>query len=330
MHNMVRRLSILIISVACVLIGAAQAAEFKLTTGETLTGEAVLPTANDQGIQIKIGEGDYKKVSWGSFSQDDLKNFAKNGKIQPFVEPFIEVNPEEKIKRTEVNIKEPVRLEQPPRTSLLGAMFSSSLGFFMLLLAYAASVYAAYEVSIFRAQPAALVCGLGAIPGIGLLSTIVFLCLPTKIKPSTAPADVVAEPPAEGVAAAAAAKGDADINPMHADGAVHPTTLKLAAEPEKKEVAPEQPVVFQRGQYTFNRRFFETKFAGFFGVVRRDADKDMMMVVKSNRGLYESERISRIAANDLHLQIKRGHATEEVLIPFQEIQEIQLKRKPEA
>ena len=37
--------------------------------------------------------------------------------------------------------------------------------------------------------------------------------------------------------------------------------------------------------------------------------------------------ISRIAANDLHLEVHRGHASEEVMIPFQEIQQIQLKHK---
>ena len=88
-----------------------------------------------------------------------------------------------------------------------------------------------------------------------------------------------------------------------------------------------QTVTYQRGQFTFNRRFFETKFPNFFGVVRRDADRDMVLVVKSSRGEYTGQRISRIAANDLHLQVQRGHATEEVMIPFVEVQEVRLKHK---
>jgi hypothetical protein len=84
---------------------------------------------------------------------------------------------------------------------------------------------------------------------------------------------------------------------------------------------------YQRGQFTFNRRFIETKFPGFFGVIRRDADKDMVLVIKCSRGEYIGQRISRIAANDLHLQVQRGHASEEVMIPFVEIQEIKLKHK---
>jgi len=322
----VRKVHFLVLVLIWGWLAGAFAAEFKLTTGETLTGEAVLPTANDLGIQIKIGEGHYQKVPWGSFSQEDLKNFARNSKIEPFVEPFIEVNPEEKIKRTEVNLKEPPRLAQPARTSLLAAMFSSGLGFVMVLLVYAANVYAGYEISIFRAQPVALVCGLAAMPGLGLLSNIVFMSLPTKVKAAEAvpiPADA---PPADAPAAA-----EDEVNPMHADGAVHPTALKLAdSGADKSKATVPETIVFQRGQYTFNRRFIETKFAGFFGVVRRDAEKDLLLVIKSSRGEYTTQRISRIAANDVHIQVQRGRASEEVLIPFQEIQEIRLKHKDAA
>ena len=57
------------------------------------------------------------------------------------------------------------------------------------------------------------------------------------------------------------------MNPMHADGAAHPTTLKLAHEDKAPGPAIPPTVTYQRGQFTFNRRFFETKFPGFFGVV---------------------------------------------------------------
>jgi hypothetical protein len=95
--------------------------------------------------------------------------------------------------------------------------------------------------------------------------------------------------------------------------------------PAKSSIPP--ATTFQRGQFTFNRRFFETKFPGFFGVVRRDADKDMILIIKSARGEYHGERISRIASNDLHLEVRKGDASSEVMVPFQEIKEIQLKHK---
>jgi hypothetical protein len=110
------------------------------------------------------------------------------------------------------------------------------------------------------------------------------------------------------------------------------TGSEEAVKAGQTEAVKQQPALpptttYQRGQFTFNRRFIETKFPGFFGVIRRDADRDMVLIIKSSRGEYVGQRISRIAANDLHLQVQRGHATEEVMIPFVEIQEIKLKHK---
>ncbi len=314
---------ILLLWVSALLAGSALGDAFRLNNGETLNGEVLPTSANDQGVQVKVGEGQYQRVPWASFSQEDLKNFAKNAKMQAFVEPFIEPDPLAKIKKTEVNLQPPPRFEEPPRQSLLGAMFSSSVGVFILLVLYAAIIYAGYEVAVFRAQPPLLVCGLSAIPGLGFFAPIVFLSMPTKIKPSEPAVETVAEP----TTAATAAAATDDVNPMHADGAQHPASLKLAHSDEGPKSTLPETIVYQRGQYTFNRRFFETKFPGFFGVVRRDADKDMLILIKSARGEYAGQRISRIAANDLHLQVQRGHASEEVMIPFQEIQEIRVKHK---
>ena len=310
---------------------SARADSYKLTTGETMEGEVLIATGNDQGVQIKVGEGDYQRVPWTSFSQEDLRNFNKNQRMQPFVEPFIEISQEEKIKKTEVNIKEAPLLERPARQSLLGALSSSTLGILVLLVLYGANVYAAYEVALFRAQPPGLVCGLAAIPFLGLLSPIVFVSMPTRIPKSAAEireeaaAAVSATEPISPAGAPGALAPTDELNPMRGQ-AEHPAGLRLAEAAHGKPTVPD-PVTFQRGQFTFNRRFIETKFPGFFGVVRREADRDMVLTIKTSRGEYIGQRISRIAANDMHLEIQRGASTEEVLIPFQEIQQIQLKHK---
>ena len=313
------------------LTSQVHADAFKLASGETLTGEVLPTTANDQGVQVKIGEGDYQRVPWTSFYQEDLKNFSKNQRMEPFVEPFIEVTQAEKIKRTEVNIKPPPKLERPARQSLLGAFSSSTLGVFVLLVLYAATVYAGYEVAIFRAQPPVLVCGLSAIPFLGLLAPIVFLSIPTRMQKTAAEvreAEAAAQAAAQPISPPAAAADE--LNPMQGE-AHQPGGLKLAqTEAGHAKTSIPETVTYQRGQYTFNRRFVETKFPGFFGVVRRDADRDMVLIFKTSRGEYSGQRISRIAANDLHLEIQRGAATEEVLIPFQEIQQIRLKHKDAA
>src|ERR1051326_1863214 len=140
--GLVRRLALILVVVAWGLLGQrAWADAYKLTTGETLNGEVLPTSANDKDVIIKTGEGQYQHVPWANFSQDDLKNFAKNQKMQPFVEPFSEPNPEEKIKKTEVHIREPQRLEWPARQSLFGAIFSSGLGVFLMLVLYGANIY---------------------------------------------------------------------------------------------------------------------------------------------------------------------------------------------
>jgi hypothetical protein len=328
---MVRRLCLIAVLVlGWLLAGAAYAEIFRLANGETMTGELLTGSENDMGVQIKVGEGKYERVPWANFSQEDLKKFAKVQKLEPLVEPFIEITQEEKIKKTEVNIKQPQRLERPAPHSLIGALFASGPGLFMVMLIYAANIFAAYEVSIFRARPTAMVCGISAV--LPFVGPIIFLSMPTKI----GKAEETWTPAPE--AAPQGAVADA-VNPMQAAGAEHPAALKLAASgptdepqagrPEAGEQKPAIPatVTYQRGQFTFNRRFIETKFPGFFGVVRRDADKDMVLVVKSSRGEYHGQRISRIAANDLHLQVQRGHASEEIMIPFVEIKEIRLQHK---
>ena len=293
---------------------------FKLNNGETITGEVLPTSGNDAGVQVRVDEGKYERVPWANFSQEDLKKFAQNKKLEPLVEPFIEISQEEKLKKTEVNIKQPPRLDRPARQSLMAAMFSSGPGLLIMLLLYAANIYAGYEVSIFRAQPAALVCGVSAV--LPVIGPVIFLSMPTRLQPR----EESWEAPPEAAAEA--------VNPMQAAGAEHPTGLKLAHDQAATEGAgagagPALPAatVFQRGQFTFNRRFFETKFSGFFGVIRRDADRDMVLVVKSARGQFIGQRITRIASNDFHLQVQKGHATEEVMIPFGEVQEVTLKHK---
>jgi len=51
-----------------------------------------------------------------------------NPKISPLVEPFIEIPLSERPQKPEVKINEVTRLEVPPKQSLLGALFSSSVG----------------------------------------------------------------------------------------------------------------------------------------------------------------------------------------------------------
>jgi|SRR5579859_1124792 len=282
-----------------------------LTDGQTLSGELV--SIEENGFIMKKTDGSYSdRVPWTKLSQADLKELDQNPKAAPFVEPLIEVTQEEKIKHTEVTIKEVPRLSRPKAHSLFGALATSSLGFFTLLVLYAGNLYAAYEVSIFRARPPALVCGVSAIAPV--LGPIIFLSLPPEIKKT----EQEWKPPVEMSENYIEAPTAALVEEKAAQAAEAASATPAAAPPTK---------TFSWGQYMFNRRFFETQMPGFFGLVRSGDQKDLVLEVKSARGLHAGQRIVRINANDLTLQVAKGHASEEVVIPFSEIQEVQLKHK---
>lgn len=339
MHQ--RRLICAGLLICGMLAGIARGDTFQLTDGSTLSGEIV--TANEASLKIKIAEDTYTNVTWDKFSQDDLKKFANDPSMQRFkladyVTPFIEVTEEQRREKTDIGpLKDVPRLKQPEAGSFFGAMLSSSVGFFVLLLLYAAGIYAAFEVAIFKRRPRGLVCGLAAIPGLGLLSPILFLSLPPPPiqadeaesyaqEPQAAPAAPAAPPgyTVPGVSApSAAAPAAAETAPPETHG-LH---LAQSPAPAAAPASLPPPQIFQRGAFMFNRRFFETKFPGFFGVVRSQADKDMILYIKAARGQYIANRISRISANDMYVQVRKGEASEEVMVPFTEIQEVQLKHR---
>jgi hypothetical protein len=290
---------------------AVRADTYQMTDGTSMTGDVV--SFNDSGIILRTPDDKYtNRLPWAKFSQDALKQLAQNPKIKPFVDPFIEIPASAKPKRPQIQINQVSRLEQPPKESLLGALFASSVGLVSLLLIYAANIYAGYEIAVVRARPIALVMGVAAV--LPILGPIIFLSMPTYVPPAPVEEQTLQDAqtfsvPGQPPEVAAAAGG-----------------VRIAEASWQKSAVPETQV-FQRGQFMFNRRFFETKFSGFFSIIRREAEKDLVLIVKSMRGQFEVKRITRIAANDVHFEIAKGSASAEVMVPFAEIQEIQLKHK---
>ncbi len=294
----------------CGLLINARADTFSLADGTSLTGDIV--SFDDIGIKFRMADGSYsERVSWTKFSQDGLKQLADNPKIKPLVEPFIEIPESARPQKPEVKIQAVTRLQVPPKQSLLGALFSSSVGLFALFLIYAANIYSGFEIAVVRAQSKALVMGVSAV--LPILGPVIFLAMPMRV--DAAPA----ETQGEGDPANFAGPGQES-----APEEIHVTAGSWQTPPAKQKPAGQ---VFQRGQFTFNRRFFETKFSGFFGPVRHGADKDLSLLVKTGSGQFIVERITRIATNDVHLEVALGAARQEVMVPFTDIQEIQLKTK---
>lgn len=342
---LVHQRRIICIGLLCcgMLASIARGDTFQLQDGSAVSGDIV--SGNEAGLKVKLGEDTYTNLSWDKFSQADLKKFASDPSMQrykltDFVTPFIEVTEEQRREKTDIGpLKDVPRLNKPEAGSFFGAMLLSPVGFFVLLMLYAGGIYAAYEVAIFRRRPRGLVCGLAAVPGLGLLSPIIFMSMAAPAVQSEeevyaqepqAAATAPAAPPGytvPGVSAPAPAAPSG--TPGEAETAAPETHgLKLAQSAPAASSAPlPPPQIFQRGAFMFNRRFFETKFPGFFGVVRREADKDMVLYIKAARGQYVAERIARISANDMYVQVRKGEVSEEVMVPFTEVQEVQLKHK---
>jgi hypothetical protein len=307
----------------------AGAMTFECSDGRKIEGDVV--QGKPEFIQIRIEGTTYEKISWDKLSQATLRQLIEDNRLKEFVAPYIEIPIEDIVKKTEVVVKPVPRLERPARGSVLGALFGSSVGLVVLLLVYGANIYAAYEVSVIRAQPPAMVCGIAAV--VPIIGPAVFLFLPTKLK--SAPAEAEEETSATAAAHSASYSDSSPLSPTPGPAAAGaaPSAYSIAHAETKSKAGPKAAgnlppaQVFKRGQFTFNRRFIETKFAGFFGMVRRDAEKDLVMLVKCARGEFVVTRVSRIASNDMHVEVHKGGAVQEVQIPFLEIQEIQVKHQ---
>jgi hypothetical protein len=312
------KLSVVLVFVCLWFVTSAVAITLEMTDGSKVSGEVIL--AKPDGLQIRVEGNKYEKLEWSKFSQATLAELKKDNKLAQYAEPYIEIPLDEKIKKTEVTIKEVPRLERPPKGSILGAMFSSSVGIVCLLLLYGANIYAGYEIATVRAYPPAMVCGIAAVAPI--IGPVIFLCLPTKMGPTQD--ELADEQRAATEELQAATYGEAAA-PKPGSAGSEPTKSH-ESHTAHATVVP-QTQVFKRGQFTFNRRFIETKFAGFFGMVRKDAEKDLLLIVKSARGEFIVTRISDIGATDMKVDVHSGGASQQTLIPFVEILEMQIKHK---
>jgi hypothetical protein len=290
----------------CGLPLGARADTFPLADGTSLTGSIVKST--DTGLMLHTPGDTYTNVLWTKFSQDGLRQLARFPKIAPLVEPFIEIPRSERPKKPEVKVQEVTRLELPAKQSLLGALTTSSVGLVALLLVYAANLYAGFEIAVFRNRPKALVLGVAAV--LPVLGPIIFLSMPTHVEPEPVEELVESEPVTFAVPGQEPAQEEIQIA---AGSWQTPAAAQAAGQ------------IFKRGQFTFNRRFIETKFAGFFSEPRSGAEAGQLLLVRTAGGELAVERITRIDASTVHLEIAAGGGRREVMVPFTDIQEIQLK-----
>jgi hypothetical protein len=356
------RLSLMCFLLAVLLVQPAIAGSYRLTDGSTATGEPV--AYGETGLILRDNSGLPPRIPWARFSQESLKQLAEEAKTpkdRAFVEPFIEDYVREQELRKQIivtaptfqeeqdKVREVERKTQPSKG--LFALFSSPLGLLLVVLAYAANVYAGFELAIFRGQTVGMGLGLGLIPVVGPL---IFAFIPTKVpppimeeedEPEPAPAEAA---PADGSAAPAEGlpvppmpprkkKGEAPTITMGAGasniglagtaGGVSAAAAAGAAPTAEAAAAKVASRVqtFEKGKFIFNRRFFETKMPGFFRAVPREEEKDLVLYIRAARGEFVGKRITSIDQAQLALQIFKGNVTADEMIPFMEIQEVRIQ-----
>jgi hypothetical protein len=304
------------------MIAAANAGTFPLTDGTKIVGTP--DSIADKGVVFTLDNGEYSpRIEWDKFTSEALKELmaeAKTDNDRARLQPLIESIPTDVPKPKEVVVKPIQTPDRPKHGSGIFALFGSSVGWFILLVLYGANLFAAYEVCVYRHQPVATVCGLAAIPFFGVLSPIIYGAMPTQYPPAEPPSPAPVEeaaPPAE----AATAVGGPTVSRTAA------ASMPMAAAASASAPTLPEPVVFQKSEFSFNRRFFETRFAGFFRVIPTEAEKDLVLLIKANRGEFVGTRISKITPNELYLQVVNNNASADEMIPFAEIAEVQIRHK---
>ncbi len=273
--------------------------------GQKVTGRPV--GFKDTHIQIAIQGGGITNVAWGRLSQSTLQSLTKLKNFGVFAQPFIDPPPQRAPQGPKVTIKEVQRMDRPAS----GGLMASSVMLLVFFLIYLANIYAGYEVAVYRQRNPGLVCTLAAVAPV--VTPIAFLAMPSAIERAAEEEAVTEEAAGEAVAQEG----------QPAEQAPAETAAAEAAAPKPEDEA----VVYQRGQFTFNRRFFETKLAGFLKMVPGEAEKDKVLVVSSARGVHTGQRVTRINPNDLILHVVKGGASQDVVIPFTEISEVKIVHK---
>lgn len=309
-------------------LATAKAETYTLSDGRQFSGDPI--TIKEDGVIIKSATDSYSpRIPLASFTQESLKALlaqAKTPQQKALIGKLLEDAPQEKAKRREIVIK-PITPPVIPTAKGIIGLFSSPVGLLIFFVLYGATIFAGYEVAIYRDQPIGLVCGLAAVPLIGIASPIAFMFIERGLVPAATPADD-AEPIGQPAPAASVTTELADAGAEPApDSMAQPQSSQINLAVQSANSKFPQPIVFKRGEFTFNRRFFETKLVNFQRMVPTAADKDMVVWIKAVRGEYTGRRIVQINPDNLHLQVFKADATADEMIPFAEILEVQIRHK---
>ena len=312
-----RWISVLTFVLVMIMIAPASADTVTLINGTFLEGEIVDIT--EDGLVVRQRGGDYsERIHWSDFGLETLKELYEKPEARDWVEPYMPVPPEVRRKMQEITITEVQRPSMPTGTKGTIESLMTPMGFLIIGVLFFANLYVAYEIAAFRNQATALVCAVSAV--LPVLGPVIFLALPSRQRYheqfdsgeeddfENAPA-APAPPPKPGGIGVAGGGG-----------------LSLAAQAGGSAAGePGVSKAYDRNHYEFIRSFIEKEFAGFFRMVPKPADKDLVIAFRTPKQEYVGKRISRISSNELQIILQRGGA--EARIVLNEIESIVVRHK---
>jgi hypothetical protein len=313
------------------LVPDLNAGTYALLDGTSVNGDPI--SYNENGVVI--GSATSPRISWEKFTQESLKKLAaeaRSPRDAAFISPFLEEVVQAEAKRKQIEVKQPDRVELPAKGTGIFAMFGSPVGLAIIGVLLLASLYAGYEIAAFREHPASIVCAASIIlPFIGPLAFLFIRRGTFRSTPLDEPQPAVGEAPAV-AAPSAAPPPQAAYAPPPPPRSSRPHTVKLKSQQEEAPApapasALPEPVAFEKGEFTFNRRFFETKTPGFFRMIPAESEKDLVLVITAVRGHFVGRRIMKITATELFLQTFKGDVTADEMIPFGEIQRVEIRHR---
>jgi hypothetical protein len=298
------------------MVLSAKADSYTLTDGNVLAGDVI--KFDESGLMLRQPGEVYTNIPWMLLSQDSLKQLGENPKIRPIIEPLLVPEVTSRPPKPVVNLHEVTRLKIPRQTSVLGGLFTSSVGIFMGLLIYAANLYAGFEVSVCRNRPAVMVVLISGI--LPIIGPIIFLAMPAYYEgeeEAAAPADEAAPAAPPGRSAPPVGGGQTSAQQSQESSPPQDETPQATPAWTTEQPKKQQTQVFQRGKFMFNKRFIETKF----GVFMKGADKDSVLVIITPKGQFIVNRIGDVTASEMQVFCDTGEA----MVPFADIHEAQIK-----
>jgi len=302
--------------------------EISLTNGDIIEG--TVADVDQNGIVVRRDIGGFaRRANWMQLTQQSLKKIRRLGEVDPkryrgaaaYAEPFIEPNESEMERNL---LPGPVKGLSTPQlpdsvevTSKVAA-FSSAGGLGLLLGIALGSMMAGLGVAAFRESNALLAAGVSLfLPVIG---PILFL-----VKPKVEYEDEYDEDEEYEYEEAETPAGTtmSDTGGGAVAGMM-PEAKKMSFAQTGAKKSGLKPQSWARGDTRFDRSFFQNNFPNYFKTVLGEAERGLVLALKTGKREYIGQRIKRISGSDIHMELLNG---KEQKISFSEIGTVDLRAK---